>query len=211
MKELFERFRRRRLPPGILTVSGEYFDYSDPKGNVVLIEDIAYGLSNMCRFGGQLANFYSVAQHSVHVSEILERGNQLWGLLHDASEAYMLDMPASLKSLLPDYRRLERKISPVIWGHFGLEGPMPQAVKDADLMLLSTEIRDLIPSHHAARWRSLDRALEGVEALVVSLEPWPPEVARKRFLERFYMIRSENVWRMSGDRIARETNTKDKV
>lgn len=65
-------------------------------------KDIAMALANTCRFGGMISPFYSVAEHSVKVSRLLrEEGAppdvQLVGLLHDATEAYILDIPRPWK------------------------------------------------------------------------------------------------------------------
>ncbi len=47
----------------IILRSGMYFDYENPTEDTICIEDIAWGLANTCRFGGQSLEFYSVAQH----------------------------------------------------------------------------------------------------------------------------------------------------
>src|ERR1019366_9954250 len=82
----------------IRTYSGVRFKPLDPDP-AVGISDIAHALANQCRFGGHSSAFYSVAQHSVRVSEICAAEDALWGLLHDASEAYLVDVPAPLKQL----------------------------------------------------------------------------------------------------------------
>ncbi len=72
------------------------------------IEDIAHALARICRFNGHLRYHYSVAEHSVNVAEELKlRGAskelRLFGLLHDASEAYIADIPRPLKDWIPEY------------------------------------------------------------------------------------------------------------
>lgn len=90
----------------IETYTGRFYDYDDPQPEQIAIEDIAHSLSQVSRFGGHTATFYSVAEHCVLVSRLLETGSarryQLPGLLHDAHEAYLGDLPTPLKSALGD-------------------------------------------------------------------------------------------------------------
>ena len=88
--------------PYIQTVSGRRVNPLDPSPDDIDVHDIAVALSNQCRFGGHTRRYYSVAQHACIVSDqMLERGadaqDALWGLLHDASEAYLVDLPHPLK------------------------------------------------------------------------------------------------------------------
>ena len=90
----------------ILTYSGKVFDPVNPIAADIRIEDIAHALAHQCRFSGHTIEHYSVAEHSVRVSGLLEdRGYpyrvQMWGLLHDASEAYLIDLPAPVKNGTP--------------------------------------------------------------------------------------------------------------
>src|ERR1039457_118422 len=81
------------------TFSGLRFWPLDPNPEKILIDDIAHALAHQCRFGGHASRFYSVAEHSVHVSRLCPPEDALWGLLHDASEAYLVDLPRPLKQL----------------------------------------------------------------------------------------------------------------
>src|SRR4051794_15527189 len=83
----------------ITTFSRRQFWPLDPHSDEIHIEDIAHSLSQQCRFGGHSRSFYSVAQHSCLVSALCKANDALWGLLHDASEAYLGDIPRPLKSL----------------------------------------------------------------------------------------------------------------
>ena len=80
------------------TCTGRRVHIAAPLPEEIAVEDIAHALSHTCRFAGHTREFYSVAQHSVLVSELLEdRRASLWGLLHDASEAYLHDLTRPLK------------------------------------------------------------------------------------------------------------------
>ena len=100
----------------IRTQTGVDFDVSDPDTWLFNMTDISTALSNLSRFSGHLSRFYSVAEHSVRVSETLKDWGappdvQLLGLIHDATEAYLLDIPRPWKHLVTvggvDYEDLE--------------------------------------------------------------------------------------------------------
>ncbi|ELY91322.1 hypothetical protein C483_09791 [Natrialba hulunbeirensis JCM 10989] len=98
----------------------------DPDPESINLADIAHALSNLSRFTGQGKRFYSVARHAVHVSrEVEARGGSLsaqrWGLLHDASEAYLSDVPAPVKQTLPGYTRAETRLHTAVKNAFDLE------------------------------------------------------------------------------------------
>lgn len=144
------------------------------------IEDIAHALALQCRFNGHCLAFYSVAQHSVLVSQIVPDQFRLWGLLHDASEAYMSDLPAPFKRMLPDYKKLEKKVMQAICIRFGLPEEMPVQVMSADLTMLATEKRDLLVKE-PQKWESLD----GVFPMETKIEPWHWAKAKQMFLDTF--------------------------
>ncbi|MCS3433675.1 HD family hydrolase [Klebsiella sp. BIGb0407] len=127
----------------IRTFTGQHVDYLNLKLEQINIEDIAVSLSNICRFGGHLPEFYSVAQHSVHCSLIVPADFALEALLHDGVEAYCQDIPSPLKQLLPDYQAMESKVDAVVRKKFNLPEKMSKRVKYADLIMLATERRDL--------------------------------------------------------------------
>lgn len=168
----------------ILTASGRYLDLLDPDGYVYGIEEIAQALSQICRFGGHTRRHYSVAQHCVHVSCHVPAEDALAGLLHDAAEAYVGDVTQPLKMLLPEYRAIEQRIERAILRQFGIEA-IPESVHRADLILLATERRDLMPAT-ADTWPCLD----GVEPLDVSLPRIRASDVADWFLERFEALRS---------------------
>ncbi|MCT9096714.1 hypothetical protein [Haloarchaeobius sp. HME9146] len=144
----------RKRDAAISTQSGGSFRPFDPAPDQVRLADIAHGTANVCRAAGQSRFFYSVALHSVYVSqELAAMGEspqvQLYGLLHDASEAYMADVPGPLKPHLPNYRRAEQGVQAAVWEAFDLPDPSEtawKAVKHADDRLQRYELPELIPS-----------------------------------------------------------------
>src|ERR1044071_8576361 len=103
----------------IRTFMGQKFWPLAPRPEDILIEDIAHALSNVCRWGGQCSSFYSVAQHSVFVSDLLSPDAALCGLLHDSGEAFLLDIPKPVKRQLSGYEEAEHKLMGIIAAKFG--------------------------------------------------------------------------------------------
>jgi uncharacterized protein len=167
------------------TFTGGRFWPLDPRPEEVKIEDIAHHLALICRFGGTCREPYSVAQHSVLVSRIVPTEHALWGLLHDAAEAYLGDLPRPVKRLpeLYCYRSAEEEIMRVICRRFGLSPEMPAAVKIADEVLLATEARDITSNRQDIRtWRLPE------EPLPDTVVPWHWREAEERFLNTFHSL-----------------------
>jgi hypothetical protein len=129
-----------------ITYLAQEFRPFDPDPKVIMDGDIAHALSNLCRWGGHTTDFYSVAQHSVEVSRACPAECALEGLLHDAAEAYLVDLPAPLKGLpqFAFYRQAEAGVNVAIAQKFKLTYPWPEPVMDADKLILYTEVRDLL-------------------------------------------------------------------
>ena len=166
----------------IRTYSGGKFYVLDPRAQDIRIKDIAHSLSLICRFTGHVKSFYSVAQHSVEVSTICDPADALWGLLHDATEAYIGDLNRPLKHTpeMVRFRTTEKHIMLTIAEHFGLPAREPDSVKRADSQLVVTEARDLL-SGGTRDWEGFD----DVDPLPGRIIPQSPRTAEKIFLARF--------------------------
>ena len=173
-----------RIGDWIQTYTGLVMYPLDPRPEEICIKDIAHALSNLCRFTGHCQTFYSVAEHSVRVCLEVPAPDALWGLLHDASEAYLNDMSRPMKRYsefgIP-YRAVEARLMEVIAQRFGLVGPMPESVKHADTVLLMTEKRDLM---HGCNKPWEDTA----EPLAQEITPWISQKAYGKFLTQFELI-----------------------
>lgn len=170
----------RVIVPGVLELaSGAIFPIEAPWLSDFTVGDVAQGLSNICRFTGQVARFYSVAEHSVHCSYLVPDHLALTALCHDAAEAFLGDIAQPLKALLPDYRRLEALAEAVVLQSLGARYPMPPAIKEADLQMLAVEKLHVLGSLQI--WP----ALEGVKQPALRIEHWSPDVAKRAWLARY--------------------------
>lgn len=175
-------------PSAIVTYSGRMIEPLNPDPSQIELEDIAHSLANQCRFTGHVKEFYSVAQHSVLVSYECAPEDALWGLLHDASEAYLADIARPVKKFTKwgaGYLEAEIVLMHAVGKAFDFTPYkgyylLPKSVKEADDLLLRTEMRDLMP--------------EGVldtmpgETLEEEIVCWTPKDAKLAFLERYFEI-----------------------
>jgi uncharacterized protein len=177
--------------PYLQTVSGRWVNPFEPDPDQLDIGDIARALANLCRFGGHSRVFYSVAQHSVIVSELVEqRGGDaddaFAALMHDATEAYLGDMPHPLKhrsALGEAFRAAEGDLERAIRARFRIK-PDVAEIKRADRALLATERRTF--SADSWHWPEL----EGVEPLDLVLTAWSPDEAARAFERRYAQLDS---------------------
>jgi len=177
----------------IVLQSGGLFDFESPHTSHFTIEDIAHNLSNLCRFNGGCDVFFSVAQHSVNVSRIVETRD---ALAHDAAEAFYGDMTTWLKALCPDYRALLADGEHAVANRLGVHCEMGVDLKKADYLALAVERRHLFRNvklidsddgfHHIK-----DLALSEVDAAeaAMAMTPWTPRFAKNAFLERWDELR----------------------
>jgi 5'-deoxynucleotidase YfbR-like HD superfamily hydrolase len=177
--------------PFIQTLSGRRVNPFDASPEDIDPADIATALSNLCRFGGHSSAFYSVAQHSAIVADLLEQQGAtpdelMAALLHDAAEAYLGDLPHPIKhrsELGEHFKTAEKRLEAVIERRFALPDAA-RRIKAIDRALLATERRTF--SRVAWNWPEL----EGVDALELEIEPWPPQRAAHEFMERYERIQA---------------------
>ena len=168
------------------TSSNAEIDYAAAEWVVLPIEDIANALANTCRFNGHCRTFYSVAEHSVLMSQLVPQDMALAGLLHDASEAYVSDIPTPLKRFLGDtVKELELKAMQAIARGYNLsvaelEHP---TIKDLDKKILGEEGRALMPAHRF--WDQF------TDRLGLEFNGWTPAEAKKHFLQRFLALTAQ--------------------
>ena len=165
------------------TYTGKHFHFLNPKSEEVDIRDIAHHLSMLCRFTGAVKTFYSVAEHSVRVSRIVNPRSKMAALLHDAAEAYTNDMSRPLKYVMPKIEEIESSILGFIYKVFNITGYDWDEVREADDILLMTEGRDLMTNFHS--WKQVAEPLHG------TIVPMSPMVAEAEFLSRYYTLRED--------------------
>lgn len=169
----------------IVTASGKKFHILRPQQDEIIIDDIAHHLSHLCRFTGACSRFYSVAEHCYWVSLIVPAPLAMWGLLHDASEAYLCDLNRPAKHFTPIgpiYREIEDTVMRAICERFGLPGEEPQSVREADNRMLFSEKRQIMP---AVEW---DDVWGSQAQSSVRVRCWNPQKAKRKFLGRYGQI-----------------------
>lgn len=170
------------IPDTIRTFTGRNLNVFAPDPEMIDIEDIAHALSLQCRFGGHVTEFYSVAQHSVMCSDMIlthseelgispenENSAAFEALMHDASEAYLIDLPKPIKNKLEDYKRVEDDMMRLISNKFCFDYPLNDYVKFVDNQMFQIE------------WG----ALMLNKSDVIGLQCWTPENAKTIFLQTF--------------------------
>jgi 5'-deoxynucleotidase YfbR-like HD superfamily hydrolase len=176
----------------ILTYAGKLFDFWNPEPEMICIEDIAHALALTNRYNGHTYQPYSVAEHCKRMSYV-PTAHPLVSLLHDAAEAYIGDTASPQKRYLwwgsdltdvTSFREQENKIIRVIGEALGirnLESDVKfRGVKEADLIMLATEVRDLMPESSIYTWW-----IKGVKPLEEKIHPLSWELAEDQFLARY--------------------------
>lgn len=173
-----------RVGDWIQTFSGMKFYIFDPRPEEICIGDIAHALSFKCRFSCHCREFYSVAQHSLMVSELMEDrygiDGGLCGLMHDSAEAYIGDMVKPIKRMpfMDSYKAAENAILGMIYEKFQVKNI---DYKSVDNVVLATEKRDIM-SNCMHAWESLP------DPLIQKIVPRPILNIEQEFLNTFYRL-----------------------
>jgi 5'-deoxynucleotidase YfbR-like HD superfamily hydrolase len=177
----------------IQTFTGRKFNFLNPDPQSISIEDIGQALSQQCRFSGHLRWSYSVAQHSVLCSLAVDTRSpivKIQALMHDAQEAYVVDLPRPLKRCgkIVGYDEIEEACWLAVAKRFDIPPKLDSAVKEVDTRMMMTERRDLM-STSSENW-----ATESFKPYSFRIEPWIQDYAKHRFIKRFFELNNEIVF-----------------
>lgn len=163
------------------TVSGKRINIHNPTVDMIDINDIAHALSNICRFGGHVKEFYSVAQHSLLVYYLapIDLRTCFAALMHDATEAYCHDVIKPLKNILgKPYEEIEKRFEAVICERFEIDAKDFTTIKPYDKQALEIE--------HGYFWKG-DLSL--IRCFGTERTCWPPDIAKEMFLGQFHDLK----------------------
>jgi 5'-deoxynucleotidase YfbR-like HD superfamily hydrolase len=172
----------------IQTYKGGKFNFENLESNEIDIEDIAHALSMLCRYNGHVKRFYSVAEHSIHVSNVVSNEAKLYGLLHDATEAYISDIPRPFKLYFEELKKYEQVVEKIVLRKLDINLDLIDIniineVKEADTKMLITERKAILePAKDKrvwARWEDI-KPYDNVK-----IKCYLPEEAEKLFLQRY--------------------------
>ena len=124
-----------RAPIVVETWSGQALDLTDPINATITFDDIVIPLARMVRYNGAFPEYYSVAEHSILVADLLIEGAPyhdsdgecieitksmvVAALLHDAAEAFIGDLIAPIKVRLLSFGALEHGLMRALSARFG--------------------------------------------------------------------------------------------
>ena len=180
------------------TFSGRALDLVNPDPADVDPADIAHSLSRLCRYAGATREHYSVAEHCCHVHDWLQRRHRplaFPGLLHDAHEYVLTDIPSPIMAALSgagraDFSALKRRLDVAIGRRFSVEPDLfrHEAVREADRRILLDELAaQLAPPPKS--WQ-----VEG-PPLHITIHGWSAERAKAQWLMRLHGHRPLDVSR----------------
>jgi len=174
----------------IQTFTGKKFDIENPRVEDVDIIDIAHGLANQCRFNGQCKRFYSVAEHSLLMSLLIDNEYAQYdipryALLHDASEAYTGDMITQLKNSehMNGFREIEKNLQATIYESFRLSPHQPEIISLLDRALLYKEAEQMM--YDVTAWEGWEEQKSRGVDIIFTPYFLAPQDAESSFLRQF--------------------------
>jgi len=167
----------------IQTFLGKKIYPFSPKPEDIEIEDIAWSLSNICRYNGHSFGFYSVAEHSVYVSENVPEKYAMQGLFHDGAEAYIGDIATPIKQLFPNIKPVEEKLMKCICTKINIPYPFDESIKKIDSAMLTTESLQLM-TPYVEPWPHLKK-----DSLDIKIKCLFPLDAFKMFMNRYIKLK----------------------
>lgn len=193
MKQAADLYAEKEKHLYIQTVKGRRFYMDAPSFD---IEEIAHATAMQCRYTGHTREFYSVAEHCVIVSRLVEDlavcrpGTPFEGLMHDAHEAYVSDIASPWKVLIPDYQKMEKGLESKLRVAYQLPEKISEGVKLADWLALFVEAGSLLLPGVTDDWITPSEDFRTILAPVIAggvYRPVPlaPGEARKAFLDRY--------------------------
>lgn len=173
----------------VYTFSGNRLHFLKPKEDEITIEDIANNLSKNCRYCGNIKEFYSVAEHSVLLAaKVLELTGDtkqaLSALLHDATEAYLCDIPRPIKPHLIGYTEMESKLNDVILSKFGVDKPN-DLIKYLDCNIVADEASVL--------FNTIPDWVNDFDYIGIELQLWDHDTAKASFIDMYNLLKGEGV------------------
>lgn len=104
-------------------------------------------------------------------------------LMHDASEAYLIDVPRPIKPLLVGYKEIEDDVMTAIAAKYNFAWPLPPEVKELDHRIIADE-----RAQNMSPMEDCDVAAWGSELppLGVTLEYWLPDQGYQEFMSSFF-------------------------
>lgn len=171
-------------------VNGRKFFPLDPRPEELFIEDIAWALGNICRYNGHTRPYYSVAEHSVHISHLVKNpAHRKTALMHDAPEFSLGDWIRPMKRipvLAMIYGFYEDRVMKVIAEKYGLIYPFPQSILDADEAMATREMNTLFSNPVKGNLHIVND-----DAAHVRIQGWSPREAGERFLNRWRELQAD--------------------
>lgn len=159
------------------TVSGREVDLAAPDWRDIHLEDVARGLSQICRFAGQSRRAFCVAEHSLVVAQLAGPAWRLPALLHDAHEAFLGDWTqpaieacgAKFSTAVERLRcGLDLAIARRVLADSDLDVPEGLTLAASELM---TQMQAAPVRAADAEARALEDAVRGADALQIGTSP----------------------------------------